>query len=77
MEDKKYIYLAETFDCEDFRFSKGTVYVENEKIKEKIEKFPLLKKILVDVEELPTTEKNERLFETVVAEIREQINGGN
>nr|DAP18633.1 MAG TPA: hypothetical protein [Caudoviricetes sp.] len=74
MEDKKqYIYLGDTLDFKDFRFTKGVTYFENDLIKEKFEKYPLLKKILVDINEVSTALQNEKLIEAVTHQIREQI----
>lgn len=70
---KQYMYLGNTLDFKDFRFSKGVVYFENEKIKEKMEKYPLLKKILIDISQLGETPKNERLFSTITNQLKEQI----
>ena len=50
MEDKKqYIYLGDTLEFKDIRFTKGVIYYSNEVIEEKFEKYPLLKRTLVDV----------------------------
>ena len=50
MEDKKqYIYLGDTLEFKDIRFTKGVIYYGNEVIEAKLEKYPLLKRTLVDV----------------------------
>ena len=73
--EKQYIYLGNRLEFEDLVLSKGTVYFESEKIKEKLEKYPTLKKVLVEIEKLPSIDKNEVLFEKIVNDIKEEIGG--
>ena len=74
MEDKKqYIYLGETLEFKDIRFTKGVIYYSNEAIEEKLEKYPLLKKTLVDINQASEALKNEKLLETVTQQIKDQI----
>ena len=49
MEKKQYIYLGNNIEFKNFSFSKGVVYFENDKIKEKMEKYHLIKKIIIDI----------------------------
>ena len=74
MEDKKqYIYLGDTLEFKDIRFTKGVIYYSNEVIEEKFEKYPLLKRTLVDVNQDSETLQNEKLLETITQQIKDQI----
>ena len=74
MEDKKqYIYLGDTLEFKDIRLTKGVIYYSNEAIEEKLEKCPLLKKTLVDINQASEALKNEKLLETVTQQIKDQI----
>ena len=74
MEDKKqYIYLGDTLEFKDIRLTKGVIYYSNEAIEEKLEKYPLLKKTLVDINQASEPLKNEKLLETVTQQIKDQI----
>ena len=74
MEDKKqYIYLGDTLEFKDIRLTKGVIYYSNETIEEKLEKYPLLKKTLVDINQASEALKNEKLLETVTQQIKDQI----
>nr|DAN53285.1 MAG TPA: hypothetical protein [Caudoviricetes sp.] len=74
MEDKKqYIYLGDTLEFKDIRLTKGVIYYSNEAIEEKLEKYPLLKRTLVDINQVSETLKNEKLLETVTQQIKDQI----
>lgn len=74
MEDKKqYIYLGDTLEFKDIRLTKGVIYHSNEAIEEKLEKYPLLKRTLVDVNQASEALKNEKLLETVTQQIKDQI----
>ena len=75
MEKKQYLYLGDNLEFKDFSFSKGVVYFESDKIKEITEKFPLLKKILIDIEAIGEIEKSERIFAVITNQLREQIKG--
>lgn len=76
MEEKKqYIYLGGNLDFKEFRLVRGTVYYETDIIKEKIEKYPLLKKVLIDIKELGKIQQNEKLFESITESIKEEIKG--
>ena len=74
MEDKKqYIYLGDTLEFKDIGLTKGVIYYSNEAIEEKLEKYPLLKKTLVDINQASEALKNEKLLETVTQQIKDQI----
>lgn len=74
MEDKKqYIYLGDVLEFKDIRFSKGVIYYSNEVIEAKLEKYPLLKRILVDINQASEALQNEKLLETVTQQIKDQI----
>ena len=74
MEDKKqYIYLGDTLEFKEIRLTKGGIYYSNEAIEEKLEKYPLLKKTLVDINQASEALKNEKLLETVTQQIKDQI----
>ena len=74
MEDKKqYIYLGATLEFKDIRFTKGVIYYSNEVIETKLEKYPLLKRTLVDVNQASEALQNEKLLETVTQQIKDQI----
>ena len=74
MEDKKqYIYLGDTLEFKDIRLTKGVIYYSNEAIEEKLEKYPLLKKTLVDINQASEALKHEKLLETVTQQIKDQI----
>ena len=74
MEDKKqYIYLGDTLEFKDIKFTKGVIYYSNEVIETKLEKYPLLKRILVDVNQAREAVQNEKLLETVTQQIKDQI----
>ena len=73
MEKKQYIYLGNNIEFKNFSFSKGGVYFENDKIKEIMEKFPLIKKILIDIEVIGKIERNENIFTVITNQLKEQI----
>ena len=74
MEDKKqYIYLGDALEFKDIRFTKGVIYYSNEVIETKLEKYPLLKRTLVDVNQASEALQNEKLLETVTQQIKDQI----
>lgn len=73
MEYRKYIHMGKSMNLLDFRLDKGTVYF-GEKIERLLEKQPLLKKILIPVEEIETFENNEKLINEISNRI---IEGGN
>ena len=64
MEDKKqYIYLGDTLEFKDIRFTKGVIYYSNEVIETKLEKYPLLKRTLVDVNQASEALQNDQIRE--------------
>jgi hypothetical protein len=65
---KKYIYVGKNLDLPEFLFIKGTVYY-GEDIEKLIEKYPLLSKILISVEDYPKIDKNSQYFDSIVDEI--------
>lgn len=67
--EKKYIFVGKNLDLPEFFFSKGTVYY-GEKIERLIEKYPLLSKILVDVNKYQNLENNSQYFNSIVDEIK-------
>ena len=71
MEDKKYIYLGRSVTLPEFRFDKGGVYF-GDKIDELKEKYPLLDKLLISVDELPDYEINEVLIKKLSEELIER-----
>lgn len=71
-EETKYIYLGKNIDLPEFGFIKGNVYY-GEKIEELKKKYPLLDKLLVNVEELAGYEKNELFLEKISQELKEEI----
>lgn len=71
-EETKYIYLGKNIDLPEFGFVKGNVYY-GEKIEELKKKYPLLDKLLIDVEELAGYEKNELFLEKISQELKEEI----
>lgn len=74
MEDKKqYIYLGDTLEFKNIRLTKGVIYYSDEAIEEKLEKYPLLKRTLVDINQASEALKNEKLLETVTQQIKDQI----
>lgn len=74
MGDKKqYLYLGDTLDIENIRFVKGVVYYETDLIKEKLEKYPLLKKILIEIKDASKTYKNERILSEITKKMEEQL----
>lgn len=75
MEDKRYIYLGNELNLPDFRFSKGGIYY-GDTIEELREKYPLLKKILIDTEELPKFNQNEILLNSITEELKTEIERG-
>lgn len=75
---KQYIYLGDSpLDFKDFRFVKGVVYYESEKINKKLEEYPLLRKILLDINELSKINRESQIFSIVTKQLKEQIEGGN
>lgn len=74
-EETKYIYLGRNIDLPEFGFVKGNVYY-GEKIEELKKKYPLLDKLLINVEELSEYEKNELFLEKISQELKEEIKGG-
>ena len=74
-EETKYIYLGRNIDLPEFGFTKGNVYY-GDKIEELKKKYPLLDKLLVNVEELAGYEKNELFLEKISQELKEEIKGG-
>jgi len=71
-EETKYIYLGKNIDLPEFGFVKGNVYY-GEKIEELKKKYPLLDKLLINVEELAGYEKNELFLEKISQELKEEI----
>ena len=71
-EETKYIYLGKNIDLPEFGFVKGNVYY-GEKIEELKKKYPLLDKLLIDVEELAGYEKNELFLEKISQELKEEV----
>lgn len=71
-EETKYIYLGKNIDLPEFGFVKGNVYY-GEKIEELKKKYPLLDKLLINVEELSEYEKNELFLEKISQELKEEI----
>lgn len=65
---KKYIYVGKNLDLPEFLFIKGTVYY-GEDIEKLIEKYPLLSKVLIPVEDYPKIDKNSQYFDSIVDEI--------
>lgn len=65
---KKYIYVGKNLDLPKFLFIKGTVYY-GEDIEKLIEKYPLLSKILIPVEDYTKINKNSQYFDSIVDEI--------
>ena len=65
---KKYIYVGKNLDLPEFLFIKGTVYY-GEDIEKLIEKYPLLSKILIPVEDYTRINKNSQYFDSIVDEI--------
>ena len=55
-EETKYIYLGRNIDLPEFGFTKGNVYY-GDKIEELKKKYPLLDKLLINIEELAGYEK--------------------
>mgnify|MGYP003093374964 CR=1 FL=1 len=71
-EETRYIYLGKNIDLPEFGFVKGNVYY-GEKIEELKKKYPLLDKLLIDVEELAGYEKNELFLEKISQELKEEV----
>nr|DAW46836.1 MAG TPA: hypothetical protein [Caudoviricetes sp.] len=71
-EEIKYIYLGRNIDLLEFGFVKGNVYY-GEKIEELKKKYPLLEKLLINVEELAGYEKNELFLEKISQELKEEV----
>lgn len=71
MENKKYIYLGNDLDLPEFRFTKSGVYF-GDKIEELKSKYPLLEKILIDVEEFPKTNISQNLIDEITEELRKK-----
>lgn len=65
---KKYIYVGKNLNLPEFLFIKGTVYY-GEDIEKLIEKYPLLSKILIPVEDYTKINKNSQYFDSIVDEI--------
>lgn len=74
--DTRYIYLGNELNFPDFRFTKGGIYY-GDKIEELKEKYPLLKKLLIDTEELPKFNRNEVFLNSITEEIKKEVEGGN
>lgn len=71
-EETRYIYLGKNIDLPEFGFAKGNIYY-GEKIEELKKKYPLLDKLLVNVEELAGYEKNELFLEKISQELKEEV----
>lgn len=74
-KEKKYIYLGNNLDLPEFRFTKSAVYF-GEKIEEMKKKYPLLDKLLINIEELSDYQKNELFLENISKELMEEVKGG-
>ena len=74
-KETKYIYLGRKIDLPEFGFTKVNIYY-GDKIEELKKKYPLLDKLLINVEELAGYEKNELFLEKIVQELKEEIKGG-
>ena len=72
--DKKYIYLGNKLNLPEFNFNKGSIYF-GDKIEELKEKYPLLNRLLISVDDLNTQMVNEVIFSKITEELIEQIEG--
>lgn len=75
MENEKYVYLGKNVNLQEFRFDTGGVYF-GEKIKELKERYPLLDKLLIKIEDLPNYKKNDVFLEKISEELLKNIEGG-
>ena len=71
-EETKYIYLGRNIDLPEFGFTKGNIYY-GDKIEELKKKYPLLDKLLINVEELAGYEQNELFLEKISQELKEEV----
>ena len=76
--DKRYIFIGETLELPEFQFVKGSIYF-GDKIAELLKKYTSLNKLLIDINEISTAQKDEnylnKIKENILAEIKG--NGGN
>lgn len=71
---KTYIYVGKKLDLPEFLFIKGTVYF-GEEIEKLIEKYPLLERLLIPVEDYPKINKDYQYFNSIVDELVGGRNG--
>lgn len=76
--DKRYIFIGETLELPEFQFVKGSIYF-GDKITELLKKYTSLNKLLIDVNEMSTAQKDENYLNKIKENILEEIkgNGGN
>ena len=76
--DKRYIFIGETLELSEFQFVKGSIYF-GDKITELLKKYTSLNKLLIDVNEISTAQKDENYLNKIKENILEEIkgNGGN
>ncbi|WP_338953601.1 hypothetical protein [Fusobacterium nucleatum] len=71
---KTYIYVGKKLDLPEFLFVRGTVYF-GEEIEKLIEKYPLLGRLLIPVEDYPKINKDYQYFNSIVDELVGGRNG--
>lgn len=74
--ETKYVYLGKNINLPEFSFGKGGVYY-GDKIEELKEKYSLLSKLLIPIEELSNYNVNDVYLETISNKLIEIIEGGN
>lgn len=76
--DKRYIFIGEALELPEFQFVKGAIYF-GDKITELLKKYTSLNKLLIDVNEMSTAQKDENYLNKIKENILEEIkgNGGN
>ncbi|CAM3107556.1 MULTISPECIES: hypothetical protein [Streptobacillus] len=69
---KQYIYLGKNIDLLGMRFNEGTVYY-GEKIEEVLEKYPILSKLLIEVENVSKLKINKVVLNKITEELKEIV----
>lgn len=72
---RKFIYLGDNIDLPELNLSKGSVYF-GDKVVVILEKYPILTKLLVEVDKLPKFNINEVLLSKYTEELSEILMEG-
>ncbi|WP_064579434.1 hypothetical protein [Streptobacillus moniliformis] len=66
---KQYVYLGKNIDLLGMRFNEGSVYY-GEKIEEFLERYPILSKLLIEVENVSKLKINKVVLDNITEELK-------